>query len=55
MKNNELYGRLEKELREVQEDICSVFTVPTAPSSLETAKLGDEPAQLQRLADATEA
>jgi hypothetical protein len=50
-----LYGTIEKELSEVHEAICSVRVVPTAPSSSETAELGDEPAQLLRPVDETEA
>jgi hypothetical protein len=54
-KQDELYGRIEKELSEVQEAIRSVRAVPTAPPSSETVELGDEPAQLQRLVDTTKA
>jgi hypothetical protein len=55
VKKEELYGRVEKEFKEIQQAIRSVRAVPTAPSSSETAELGDEPAQLRRLADVTEA
>jgi hypothetical protein len=55
VKKDELYGIIEKELRKVQESIRLVCAVPTAPSLLETTELGDELAQLQRLADAIEA
>jgi chromosome segregation ATPase len=55
VKQEELYGRVEKELKEIQQAIQFVRAVPTAPSSSETAELGDEPTQLRRLADATEA
>jgi hypothetical protein len=43
-KKEELYGRIEKELKEVQQVVCLVYTVPTAPSSSQTTELGDEPA-----------
>jgi hypothetical protein len=46
VKKDELYGRVEKELNEVQEAIRLVRIVPIVPSSLETANLGDEPTQL---------
>jgi hypothetical protein len=49
----ELYGRIKKELKEVQQVICLVCVVPIVPSS--TAELGDEPTQLRRLVDVTEA
>jgi hypothetical protein len=54
-KQEELYERIEKELKEMQHAIRSVRAVPTAPSSSKTTELGDEPTQLRRLADATEA
>jgi hypothetical protein len=53
-KQEELYGRIKKKLKEVQQAIHLVNTVPTAPSSSQTVELGDEPAQLRRLADARE-
>jgi hypothetical protein len=57
-KQEELYGRIERELKEVQQVVhlvCAVPTASSAPSSSQTAELGDEPTQLRRLADATEA
>jgi hypothetical protein len=51
-KQDELYGRIENELNEVKQDICSVCAVPTMS---QIAELGDEPTQLRRLADAIEA
>jgi hypothetical protein len=51
-KHEEIYGRVEKELKEVQQAIRLVRAIPTAS---QIAELGDEPAQLRRLADATEA
>jgi hypothetical protein len=50
-----LYGRIEKELKDIQQAIHSSRLVSTAPSSSEIEKFGDEPTQLRRLADATEA
>jgi hypothetical protein len=56
VKKKDLYGRIEKELMEVQQAIRLVRAVPTAPSSPHIiAELDDEPAQLRRLANATEA
>jgi hypothetical protein len=51
----ELYGRIEKEFKEVQQAIFLVQAVPTAPSPSQTVELGDKLAQLRRLADAIEA
>jgi hypothetical protein len=50
-----MYDRIEKELRDIQQAIHSSHAVPTVPSSAESVELGDEPTQLRRLADATEA
>jgi hypothetical protein len=54
-KHEMMYERIEKELQEIQQTIHSSCAVPTAPSSSKIAELRDEPAQLRRLADATEA
>jgi hypothetical protein len=54
-KQETLYERIEKELKEIQQAIHSSRAVPTVPSSSKIAELGDEPAQLRRLEDATEA
>jgi hypothetical protein len=54
-KQEEIYGRIEKELKEVQQDIHLVHAVPIAPSSSQTRELGDELAQLRILVDETEA
>jgi hypothetical protein len=57
-RQEDLYGRIERELKEVQQVFLLVRAVPTAssaPSSSQPAELGDKPAQLTRLADATEA
>jgi hypothetical protein len=40
VKQDELYGRIEKEFKKVQEAIRSVRIVPTATSSSKTAELG---------------
>jgi hypothetical protein len=53
-KQEELYEKVEKELKEIQRAIQSVHTVPIVPFSLEIAGLGDEPTPLRRLTDATE-
>jgi hypothetical protein len=55
VKQETLYERIEKELKDIQQAIYSSHAVPTVPSSSEIAELGDEPTQLQRLVDATEA
>jgi len=52
---DDLYGRIEKELKEVQQAIFSVRAVPTAPSSSHIVELRDEPTQLRRLAYVIEA
>ena len=57
-KQEELYGIIEKELKEVKQAILLVCIVPTAsssPSSSQIVELGDEVAQLRRLVDVTEA
>jgi hypothetical protein len=55
VKKETLYERIDKELKDIQQAIYSSRAVPTTPSSLEIAELGDEPTQLRRLVDATEA
>jgi hypothetical protein len=54
-KQETMYERIEKELKNIQQAIHSSCTVPTAPPSSKIAKLGDEPTQLRRLVDETEA
>jgi hypothetical protein len=54
-KQEKMYDRIEVELRGVQQTLQSNRTVSTAPPPLEAPELGYEPAQLHRLADATEA
>jgi hypothetical protein len=54
-KQETMYDRIEKELKDIQQAIQSSRAVSTAPSSTESVELGDEPTQLRRLADATEA
>jgi hypothetical protein len=53
-KQETMYERLEAELRGVQQALHSSCTVSIAPPPSEETELGDEPAQLCRLADATE-
>jgi hypothetical protein len=55
VKQEMLYERIEKELKDIQQSIHSIHAILIAPSSSEIAEVGDEPTQLQRLADATEA
>jgi hypothetical protein len=50
-----LYEIIEKDLKEIYQAIHPRCAVPNAPSSSKIAELGDEPIQLRRLADATEA
>jgi DNA anti-recombination protein RmuC len=54
-KQETMYDRIEAELKGVQQALYSSHAVSTAPSSSEGIEVGDEPAQLRRLADATEA
>jgi hypothetical protein len=54
-KQEEMYDRIEVELRGVQQALQSSRTVSTMPLPSGEQELGDEPAQLRRLADATEA
>ena len=54
-KQETLYARIEKELKEIQQAIHSSYVVPTMPTLSKIVELGDESAQLQRLADVTEA
>jgi hypothetical protein len=54
-KQEELYERIEKELKELQQAVRLARAVPTVPSSSQTIELGDESTQLRRLADAIEA
>jgi hypothetical protein len=50
-----MYDRIEAELKGVQQALYSSHAVSTAPPSSEGIELGDEPAQLRRIADSTEA
>jgi uncharacterized protein YbbK (DUF523 family) len=54
-KKETMYDRIEAELKGVQQALYSSHAVSTMPSSSEGIEVGDEPAQLRRLADATEA
>jgi hypothetical protein len=53
VKNETLYERIEKELKDIHQAIHSSRTVPIAPFSSEILESGDEPTQLRILADAT--
>jgi hypothetical protein len=53
-KQETMYERIEAELRGVWQALHSSHTVSIAPSPSEEPKLGDEPTQLRRIADATE-
>jgi hypothetical protein len=54
-KKEEMYDRIKVELRGVQQALQSSHAVSTVPHPSEAPELGDEPTQLHRLADATEA
>jgi chromosome segregation ATPase len=54
-KQEAMYNRIEIELQGVQQALQSSHAVSTAPLSVGTPELGDEPAQLHRLADIVEA
>ena len=54
-KQETMYERIEKELKDIQQAIYSIRAVPTTHSSSKSAELGDEPTQIRRLADAIEA
>jgi hypothetical protein len=45
-KQETLYDRIEKELKDIQQAIHSSCTIPIVPSSIEIVELGDEPTQL---------
>jgi chromosome segregation ATPase len=50
-----MYNRIEVELRGVQQALQSSHVVSIVPSPSEEPELGDEPAQVRRLANATKA
>jgi hypothetical protein len=50
-----MFERIEAELKGVQQALYSSRAVSTTPPPTEGAELGDEPAQLRRLADSIEA
>jgi len=54
-KQEAMYDRIETELRGVHQSLHSSPAVPTMPPPPKEPKLGDETAQLRRIADATEA
>jgi hypothetical protein len=54
-KQGTMYERIEAELKGVHQALYSSCVVSTTPPSSEGIDLGDEPAQLCRIADVTEA
>jgi hypothetical protein len=46
VKQEEMYVRVEKGLKEIQRDIQLSHVVPIAPSSSDIVEFGDEPAQI---------
>jgi hypothetical protein len=54
-KQETMYEIIEAELRGVQHALHSSHTVPTAPPPSTKTKLGDEPTQIRKIVDATEA
>jgi hypothetical protein len=54
-KQETMYERIEAKLKGVQQSLHSSRAVSTAPPSSEGTKLGDEPPQLRRIVDVTEA
>jgi hypothetical protein len=54
-KKETMYERIEVEMRGVQQALYSSCTISTVPFPSEETELGDEPTQLRRIADATEA
>jgi hypothetical protein len=54
-KQEEVFNRIKVELQGMQQALQSSRIVPTAPLSAETSRLGDESAQLHRIADTVEA
>jgi hypothetical protein len=54
-RQEEMYNRIDIELQGVQQALQSNHTVSTAPLSVGTPELGDEPAQLHQIADTVEA
>jgi hypothetical protein len=54
-KQETMYERIEVEMKGVQQALYSSRAVSTVPPSSEGTELGDEPAQLHRIADATKA
>jgi hypothetical protein len=54
-KQEAMYDIIETELRGVQQALHSSTCSSTAPLPLEELELGDEPAQIHRIVDATEA
>jgi hypothetical protein len=52
-KQETMYERIEAELKGVQQALYSSHTVSTVPLSSKGTELGDEPAQLRQIVDAT--
>ena len=50
-----MYDRIEAKLKGVQQALYSIHAVSIALSSSEVIELGDEPTQMRRISDATEA
>jgi hypothetical protein len=55
VKQEELYERVKKELKEIEQAIHLSRAVPTTPSLSRVVELGDDPTQLRRCVDAVEA
>jgi hypothetical protein len=54
-KQEEMYSWIEIELQGVQQELQSKRAVSTIPMSVGTPEVGDEPAQLDQIADSVEA
>jgi hypothetical protein len=54
-KQETMYERIEADLKGVQKSLHSICAMSIAPPSPEGTELGDEPAQLRRIENATEA
>jgi hypothetical protein len=54
-KKEEVFHRIKNELQGVQQTLQSSWVVSVAPLSVGTSELGDELAQLHRIADTVEA
>jgi hypothetical protein len=54
-KQETMFDKIEAELKGVQQALYSSCAVSTAPTPTKGTELGDEPAQLRRIANVTEA